>query len=173
MKPNVWKMCVLEGGIGPWEPNCAWKGSTLANHFWCGERVIKRLSCGIQISAVGAFSMLSDRCLSCPALSVCDLGVLRPNGSMDQDKTWPAGRPQPWPRCVDPAPIPKRGTAPSPIFGPYLLWPMAGWIKMPLGKEVGLGPGDFVLDGDPAPPPKKGAQPPICGLCLLCPNGWM
>ena len=26
---------------------------------------------------------------------------------------------------------------------------------MPLGMEVGLGPGDTVLDGDPAPPPKK------------------
>jgi len=25
--------------------------------------------------------------------------------------------------------------------------------------EVGLGPGDFVLDGDPAPLPKKGAEP--------------
>ena len=25
-------------------------------------------------------------------------------------------------------------------------------IKMPLGVEVGLGPGDIVLDGDPAPP---------------------
>jgi len=30
---------------------------------------------------------------------------------------------------------------------------MAALIKMPLGIEVGLGPGDFVLDGDPAPPP--------------------
>jgi len=29
---------------------------------------------------------------------------------------------------------------------------MAGWIKMPLGTEVGLGPGHSVLDGDPAPP---------------------
>jgi len=29
---------------------------------------------------------------------------------------------------------------------------MAGWIKMPLGTEVGLCPGDIVLDGDPAPP---------------------
>jgi len=27
-----------------------------------------------------------------------------------------------------------------------------GWIKMPLGTEVGLGPGDIVLDGDPAAP---------------------
>jgi len=35
----------------------------------------------------------------------------------------------------------------------------AGWIKMPLGTEVGLGPGHIVLDGDPAPPPEKGAQP--------------
>jgi len=32
---------------------------------------------------------------------------------------------------------------------------MAGWIKMSPGMEVGLGQGDFVLDGDPAPLPKK------------------
>jgi len=31
---------------------------------------------------------------------------------------------------------------------------------MPLGMEVGLIPGDFVFDGDPAPSPKKGAEPP-------------
>jgi len=37
---------------------------------------------------------------------------------------------------------------------------MAGWIKMPLGIEVGLGPCDFVLDGDPALPyPKRGRSP--------------
>jgi len=36
---------------------------------------------------------------------------------------------------------------------------MARWIKMPLGMEVGLGPGDFVLDGDPALLPKKGTEP--------------
>jgi len=37
---------------------------------------------------------------------------------------------------------------------------MAAWIKMPLGTEVGLGPVDIVLDGDPAPPSLKGAEPP-------------
>jgi len=37
---------------------------------------------------------------------------------------------------------------------------MAGWIKMPLGMEVGLGPGDFALDGDPAPPLQKGDGAP-------------
>jgi len=31
---------------------------------------------------------------------------------------------------------------------------------MPLGTEAGLGPGDIVLDGDPAPPPWKGTQQP-------------
>ena len=47
---------------------------------------------------------------------------------------------------------------------------MAGWIKMPLGREVGLDAGNIVLDGNPAP---KGAQPRIFGPCLLWPNGWM
>ena len=36
---------------------------------------------------------------------------------------------------------------------------MAGWIKMPLGMEVGLSPGDFVLDGTQLPLSKKGASP--------------
>ena len=31
---------------------------------------------------------------------------------------------------------------------------------MLLGTEVGLGPGHIVLDGDPAPPPKKGDTAP-------------
>jgi len=32
---------------------------------------------------------------------------------------------------------------------------------MPLGMKVGLGSGDFVLDGNPAPLSKKEAEPPI------------
>ena len=48
----------------------------------------------------------------------------------------------------------------------------AAWIKMPLGMEVGLGPGDFVLDGNPAPPPQKDdGAPKVFGRCLLWPNG--
>ena len=30
---------------------------------------------------------------------------------------------------------------------------------MPLGMEVGLSPGEFVLDGDPAPPQNGGGAP--------------
>ena len=36
---------------------------------------------------------------------------------------------------------------------------MVGWIKMPLVTEVGLRPGDVLLDGEPALP-QKGAQYP-------------
>jgi len=43
---------------------------------------------------------------------------------------------------------------------------------MPLGTEINLGPGDIVLDGNPALHP-KGAQPPLFGSYLLWPNGWM
>ena len=32
----------------------------------------------------------------------------------------------------------------------------AGWINMPLGTEIGLGPGHIVLDREPAAPPKRG-----------------
>ena len=30
---------------------------------------------------------------------------------------------------------------------------------MPLGRKVGLDPSDIVVDGDPAPLPKKGQSP--------------
>ena len=41
---------------------------------------------------------------------------------------------------------------------------------MPVGTEVGLGPGVIVLDGDPAPPRNGAGQPPLFGPCLLWPN---
>ena len=43
-----------------------------------------------------------------------------------------------------------------------------GWIKMKLGTEVG----HILLDGDPAPLPKRGTAPNF-GPCLLWPNGRM
>ena len=36
----------------------------------------------------------------------------------------------------------------------------AGWIKMPLGTAVDLGPGHIMLDGDSAPPGKGHSSPP-------------
>jgi len=48
-------------------------------------------------------------------------------------------------------------------------------MKLVLGMEVGLSPGDFVLDGDPAPLPPKGGgdSSQIFGPFLFWPNGWM
>jgi len=41
---------------------------------------------------------------------------------------------------------------------------------MPLGTDVGLGPGGIVIDGDPAPT-ERGRAPPLFGPSLLWPNG--
>jgi len=43
-----------------------------------------------------------------------------------------------------------------------------GWIKMPLGIEVGIGPGHIVLDGDPAPPPPKTGHCPQFSAHVCC-----
>jgi len=120
--------------------------------------------------------MLSDRCPVCLSCTVCNVGVLWPNGWMDQDETWHAGRPRPWPHCVGWGPSsasPKAAQPHSPISANICCGHMAGWIKMLHGMEVCLGPGDFVSDGDPAPPfpPKKGtAIHLIFGPCLLWPR---
>ena len=34
-------------------------------------------------------------------------------------------------------------------------------MKLVLGKDVGVSPGDFVLDGDPMPFAQNGAEPPL------------
>jgi len=47
----------------------------------------------------------------------------------------------------DPAPPHLKGHIP-PIFGQCRCGQTAGWTKMPLGINVGLGPGEFVLDGE-------------------------
>jgi len=35
-----------------------------------------------------------------------------------------------------------------------------GWMKLVLGIEIGLSPGDLVLDGEPVPLPDKGRSLP-------------
>jgi len=51
---------------------------------------------------------------------------------------------------------------------------MVASIKMKLGKQVGLGPGHTVLDGDPAPPPQRGTAPQqFLGPIFVAANGWM
>jgi len=44
---------------------------------------------------------------------------------------------------------------------------MAGWINMPLGMELDLGPGDFVLDGDPVALSQKGGTPSFRPMLIV------
>jgi len=103
--------------------------------------------------------MLSVHCPVC--LSVCNVRALWPNGWTDQDETWHAGRPRPWPHCVrwGPSSPPSKGHTPQ-ISAHISCGQMAAWIKMSLGMGLGLGPGDSVLDADPAPPPQKRDRAP-------------
>ena len=52
---------------------------------------------------------------------------------------------------------------------------MPEWMKLVLGMVVGLSPGNFVLDGDPAPLLQEGAEPApqfsahfYCGQMAVC-----
>jgi len=85
--------------------------------------------------------------------------LLWPNGWMDQDATWYGGRPWYRPHCVrwGPSSLPKMGH--SPTFQSMVYYGQtAGWIKMPFGTKVGLGPAHNMLHEEPAPP-KRGTGP--------------
>jgi len=82
---------------------------------------------------------------------------------MDQDATWYGGTLRrhciTWVLC-------SKGAQQPPLFVPVVAKQLA-WIRIPRGMEVGLVPGDIVLDGDPALP-RKGAQPSqLFSPCLL------
>jgi len=77
-----------------------------------------------------------------------------------QDDIWHAGRPRLRPHCVRWEPnSPQKGHS-SQFSAHVYCGQTSGWIKMPLGTEVGLGPGDIVLDGEPAPPRRDTAPRP-------------
>ena len=126
-----------------------------------------------------ALSYRTVVCLSCPVCPVCNVGVLCPSGWVDQDETCHAGRPRPRPHCVRwgpscPPALKRKGH--SPQFSAHVRFgQMAGWIKMPLGTEVGLGPSNFVLDVDPASYPKKGTASTQCSAHIYCGQsaGWI
>ena len=120
---------------------------------------------------------------------------------MHQDETRRAGRPRPWPHSVRWGPsCPPQGYGPQ--FSAHICCgQMAGWIKTPIGRKVGLDPSNIVLEGDQlcSPSPKRGQSPQfsahvycgqtgrwfkmplgtkvrlvlghIFGRCLLWPNG--
>jgi len=83
---------------------------------------------------------------------------------MDQDVTWYGAKPQPRRLCVRWGP---RSALPK-LSAHVYCGQTAGWMKLVLGMEVGLSPGDFVLDGGPAPSPKTAEPPPQFSAQFYC-----
>jgi len=105
--------------------------------------------------------MRPSSCLS--VLTVCNVGVLWSNSPMDQDATWYGSRRRPRPHCVrrELSSRHGRGTTALPYFSIHVYCGQtAGWIRIPLGTEVGIVPGDIVLDGDSASPTERGTAAP-------------
>jgi len=69
----------------------------------------------------------------------------------------------------------KKGTAPTQFLPHVYCGQTAEWIKMHVGTEVNLSPGDVVLDGVAAPPVKGAEPPPQFSVYVYCGQtaGWM
>jgi len=68
----------------------------------------------------------------------------------------------------DPSP-PLKGQSPQFLAHVYC-GQIAGWMKMPLGTEVDLGPGHIALKGTQLPTMKRHTSPPLFSPCLLWPR---
>ena len=124
-----------------------------------------RMKLGMQVGlgpAAGHIVLDGDPALPSPKGHTPIFGpyLLRPNGCMDSDVTWYGARPPPRRLCVRWGPrSPSRKGGRAPKFSAHVhCGQTAGWMKLVLGVVVGLSPDDFVLDGDPAPPPKRWAE---------------
>jgi len=96
--------------------------------------------------------------------------LLRPNGCMDQDVSWYGATPRPRRLCVrwgPRSPFPKKGG--GQFSAHVYCGQTAGLMKLVLGMEVGLSPGDFVLDGDPVfRPQQRGGAPSQFSAHFCC-----
>ena len=122
------------------------------------EDVVDKFSLGLCASNGSPYATGPLSCLSCP-YRWC-IVAKRLNGS----RCHLAQRYRPRPRRHyvrwGPSSRTERDTA-VPLFSALVYCGQtAGWIRIPLGKEISLGSGDIVLDGDPSPP-RKGAEQPL------------
>jgi len=107
--------------------------------------------------------MLRDRCPVCPDCPACNVGVLWLNGWIDQ---WchliqRQASAQATLRSMGTQFPHGKGHIITPTFQPMCMVAKrldgSEKFRIPLGSEVGLGPGNSVLHGEPAPP-RKGVE---------------
>jgi len=61
-----------------------------------------------------------------------------------------------------------KGARPSQFSAHICCRKIAGWIKMSLDRQIGLGPSGIVLHRDPAPLPKRRHSPPQFSAHVYC-----
>jgi len=130
---------VLGGDLAP-SPQKRGQSPQFSVHIYCGQKAGQiKMPLGMEVG-VGPGHIVLDgdpahppqkRVHSPTIFGPC---LLWPNGWIDQDTTWYAGRPRPRPHCVrwSPAPPPKKGHSPQ------------------FSAHVYCGQGHIVLHGDPA-----------------------
>jgi len=149
-----------------WGPSPSPKGGgappQFSAHFYCGQTAgCIKMPLGIELGLSPGTLCNCVRRGPCPFLQkgggapqIFGPYLLWPNGWMDQDAPWYEGRPHPRGLCVRWGP-----SSPSPKRAYFYCGQTAGCIEMPLGMEVGLSAGDFMLDRDPVSLPKRGGAP--------------
>jgi len=152
---------VLDGDPAP-PPQKGGRAPQFSAHVYCGQmagwiKMALSIEVGLgsgHIVLDGNPAPLPKKGAQPPIFGLCLLWL---NGWMDQDATWHGGRTRPRRHCVRwrPSSPRYRGTAPQ-FSANICCGQRADWTKVPLDTEVGRGPVDFVFDGNPAPPQKKG-----------------
>jgi len=160
--------CLFVCNIGVLWPN-SWIDQDAT---WCGGRPRPRPHC-VRWGASSPCCTERGTAVFEPDVCIhinCGPCLLWPNSWMDQDATWYRGRPRRRWHCVKLGPsFPWKGAQqPPPIF-----WPMSVVAKWLDGSgttctEVGLGPGDIVLDGAQLPHGKGHSSAPLPTSAHVC-----
>ena len=87
-----------------------WKSYTFFS-----AKTYRNCASNLVVSCIGLWVQIFGRPLS--VVSVCNVGVLWPNVSMDQDETWHGGGPRPWPVLDEDSAAPKKWHN-TPTFWP-------------------------------------------------------
>jgi len=180
-RPRPRRLCVRWASSSPQKKGTPTPTQFLA-HVYCGEtgRQMK-IPLGIEVGLIPGHIVLDGnpaplpdfRLISLVARRLCLKMPLSMEVGLSPGEFVLDGDPVPSPKGADPN-FGQRGTAPAQFSANVRYGQTVGWTEMPLGVEVGLGLGDFVFDGDPAPPEKRAQPRPIFVACLLWPTaGWI
>ena len=160
---------VLDGDTAPL-PQKGGRAPQFSAHLYCGQTAgCIKMPLGMELKLSQGDFVLDGNPAPYPQRggaprpsTVFSPFLLWPNGCMDQNATRYGSRSRPRPHCVrwGLSSPPKKGHSAPVHFSAHVYCDQtAGWMKLILGMVVGLSPGEFVLDGDPAPSPKRVRAP--------------